>query len=372
MKRLSVVLLALTLLIPSANAAVIAKPLVILAQVDIAASGLVLSGSQILVYGNREKNGFAQLINGSVIDLNCGVESFVSAGTSDFDGNIYLVGAASNPIVGTLPTISGVLNPDNVQPDPVSSNKSDATTLCLWKLDSTGKLIDISTMDISNAVIPYSLIVDKFGVTIAGANYADPGFNSFLVNWNEKPIYLGEKSTRIFSIARGADGSTIAVGQSAEKLLNKPVRGRADGFLARISNGKITSIQRSSDLNSTRAWRSATANLFLGGNSNTTAVITKFDNKFNPTWTDRYPSNGSALTASAGKLNYGVFYSTGLIKALPSWKRKGAILLLTFDSKGGIASASYLNAPSSTQLNALAANSALGAIILASGFIYRA
>lgn len=369
MKKLIAVISALTLILPSANAAITAKPMSKLGEVDSAAIGILLSGNQVLVYGNREKNGFIQVIAGQPIDLSCGVESFVSAGTTDSEGNFYLVGAAANLIVGTLPPITGVLNPDNVMPDPVSSNKSDATTICLWKLDSTGKLLESSTMDFPSTVIPNSLLVDKFGVTIGGTNYANPGYNGFIVNWQSKPLYIGKTGTQILNLVRTSDGGLVAVGQSREKLLDKSLRGKADGFLARIQNGKVSSIQRSSDINALRAWRTTTNNLLLGGNSNSTAVVTKFAKNFQPTWTDRYPSNGAALTASVGKVNFGAFYSTGAIRALPTWKRKNAILILTFDPKGAITAANYVSAP---KLNGFAANIALGPVILASGFIYRA
>ena len=372
MKKLLAAIAALSLLAPNASAAISVKKMVQYAQVDSAASGIALSSNQVMVFGNREKNGFAQIANGVTIELSCSIESFVSAATADSEGNFYLVGAAANPIVGTLPPITDVLNPDNVVSDPISSNKSDATTLCLWKLDSTGKIIESSTMDISSVVIPYSILVDKFGVTIAGTTFTDPGFKAIILDWNAKPIYIGKSSTRIFSITRTTDGGTVAVGQSSEKLLDKSLRGKADGFLAKVLNGKLVSVQRSSDINSTRAWRSSTNNLLLGGNSNSTAVITKFANNFTPTWTDRYPSNGSALTANVAKVNYGAFYSTGSFKALPTWKKKNTILLLTFNEKGVILGANYVEAPKLTKLNGLAANSAFGPMILASGFIYRA
>lgn len=371
MKKLFALLAAFALLMPNASAAVTVKKMVQYAEVDSAATGIVLSSNQVLVFGNRDKNGFAQLVNGATIELPCAVESFVSAATTDTEGNFYLVGAAANPIVGTLPPITDVLNPDNVVSDPVSSNKSDATTLCLWKLDSSGKLIESLTMDVATVVIPYSILVDKNGVTIAGATFTDPGFKAFILDWNAKPTYIGKSATRIFSISRAADGGTVAVGQSSEKLLDKSLRGKSDGFLAKVLNGKLVSVQRSSDLNATRAWRSSTNNLLLGGNSNSTAVITKFTSKFAPTWTDRYPSNGSALTANVAKVNYGAFYSTGSFKALPIWKRKNAILLLTFNEKGVIMGANYVEAPKSTKLNGFAANNVLGPLILASGFIYR-
>lgn len=339
------------------------------AQVDSAATGLVAFANQIAVYGNRETNGFAQFVNGPTVELTSGVESFVSAATVDASGNFFFCGASSNPIVGTLPPIQGILNPDNVVSDPVSSNKSDAVNLIYWKVDSAGALIDSQSMIMPEAVIPNAIMVDSTGITIAGTIFANPGNKAFIVNWNSKPIYFGKSNTQIHAITRTFDGGVIAVGQSADKLLNTTLRGRVDGFLAKIANGKLATVVRSSESNSSRAWRTSTPTLFLGGNSNSTAAITKFNNNFVPTWTDRYPAMGSALTATVGKANYGAFISAGAFKALPNWKKKNAILVLTFDSKGAITFANYVN---STSLNAFTATSALGPILLSGGFLYRA
>lgn len=371
MKRFltSFALLTLITAIPNAHAAVAPKLMVQLAQVDSAAVGVLASNNQILVYGNREKNGFAQLVNGPTMELTAGVESFVSAATVDSTGNFYLFGASSNPIIGTLPPVSNVLNPDNVVSDPVSSNKSDAINLIYWKLDSTGKLIDTQTMPMPFATIPYAALVDTLGITVAGSSYNDPGSNAFVVNWQAKPTFVGKSYTSIFGISRSTDGGVIAVGQSRDKLLTTTLKGKSDGFLAKIINSKLTSVQRSSDVGANRAWRSVTSTLLLGGYSNSTAAITKFNTNFSPTWTDRYPSNGSALTATVGKVNYGAFVSMGAFKSLPTWKKKNAILVLTFDGKGLITGANYINSP---QLMGFTANSTLGPIVLAGGFLYRA
>lgn len=371
MKKLLVLTAFLLTVIPSASAAISPKLMVQLAQVDAAATNVISSTSQIAVIGNREKNGFIQFLNGPTVELTAGVESFVSSATSDSAGNFYVVGASSNPIVGTLPPISGVLNPDNVVSDPVSSNKSDAINLIYWKLDSAGTLIETQSMAMPSAVIPNSIIVDANLITIAGTAFANPGNNGFIVNWNGKPTFLGKSATQIHAITKLQDGTFIIVGQSADKLLNTTLKGKIDGFLAKYVDGKFTTVQRSSEAKSNRAWRSTTSNLLLGGNVNSLAAITKFNANFQPTWTDRYPASSSALTATSGKFNYGAFVSTGAIKALPTWKtwkKKNAILVLTFDAKGLITAANYINA---TQLNGFTANSTYGPIVLAGGFLYR-
>jgi hypothetical protein len=369
LKRLALLISILFLAIPSAQGAIVIKPMVQLAQVDPLATNVIASGSQLAVIGNREKNGFIQLINGPTVELTSGIESFVSAVTVDSLGNFVIVGANSNPIVGTLPPIQGVLNPDNVVSDPVSSNKSDAINLIFWKVDLTGKIIDTQTMPMSAATIPYSVIADSTGIVVAGSIYANPGSVGFVSNWNAKPVLIGKTYTSVFGLTRTADGGVVAVGQSSDKLLATTLKGKVDGFLAKVLNGKVVSVQRSSDVKATRAWRSASASLLLGGYSNSSAVITKFNPNFTPAWTDRYPSNGTALTSSVGKFHYGAFVSTGAIKALPTWNKKNAILLLTLDSRGLISGASYVN---STVMNGFTANSTVGPILLSGGFLYRA
>ena len=366
---LSLTFLALTIgLLPNASAAITAKPMIQLAQVDQAATGVIASANQIAVYGNHEKNGFIQFVNGPTVELTAGVESFVSAATVDAAGNFYLVGASSNQIVGTLPPISGVLNPDNVVPDPVSTNKSDAVNLIYWKLDSAGVLLDTQSMPMPAASIPNSIIVDSAGITVAGTTFANPGNKAFILDWNGKPLFFGKSNTQIHAITRITNG-VIAVGQSSDKLLNSNLKGKVDGFLAKVVGGKLTAVQRSSETNAYRAWRSTTSALLLGGYSNSTAAITKFNSNFVPVWTDRYPSNGGAVTAAVGKNNYGAFVSMGAFKALPSWKRKSAVLVLTFDGKGAITAASYVNSP---QFNGFTASGTVGPILLAGGFLYRA
>ena len=108
MKKLLVLLGLLLSVFPSASAAVAPKPMVQLAQVDSAATNVIASANQVAVIGNRDKNGFIQFLNGPTVELTSGIESFVSAATTDIAGNFYVVGASANPIVGTLPPISGV------------------------------------------------------------------------------------------------------------------------------------------------------------------------------------------------------------------------------------------------------------------------
>lgn len=369
MKRLLAVLLLLASF-PNASAAVNVKPMVQLGAVDPASIGVIASNNAILTFGNRDKNGFAQIFNGATVDLIAGAESFVTAANVDADGNFILVGAASNLITAIPPSTTGVLNPDNVVPDPVSSNKSDANILWYWKLDSSGKLLDSQSMAMPSTVIPRAVISDKFGITIAGIEATSlVTSKTFVVNWNQTPTYLGKNSTQVFDIARTSDGGVVAVGQSAEKLLDKPLKGKDDGFLAKFSNGKVTSLQRSSDLNANRGWVKTSNTLFLGGFSNKNAVVTKFASNFSPTWTSRYPSQGPAITATVGKLNYAAFYSIGSIATLPAWKKKNLPLVLTFDNKGVITAANYVNNPI---FNGFTASAAYGPIVMAGGFLYRA
>lgn len=369
MKRLIAVLLLLTI-IPNANAAISVKPMVQLGAVDAAAIGVVASNNAILTFGNRDKNGFAQILNGATVDLTAGAESFVTAANVDADGNFILVGAASKLITTTPPSTTGILNPDNVVPDPNSSNKSDANTLWYWKLDASGKILDSQSMDMPSTVIPRAVLADKFGITVAGVEATSlVTSKTFVVNWNQTPTYLGKNSTKVFDIARTSDGGVVAVGQSAEKLLDKPLKGKADGFLAKFLNGKVTNVQRSSDLNANRGWVKTSSTLLLGGFSNKSAVVTKFASNFSPIWTSRYPSLGSSLTATIGKANYAAFIPNGSIATLPTWRKKNLPLVLTFDNKGAITAANYVNNPN---FIGFTASATYGPIVMAGGFLYRA
>ena len=194
-----------------------------LAQVDAAATNVVASANQVAVIGNRNINGFIQLVNGPTLELTSGVESFVSAATADAQGNFYVVGASANPIVGTLPPISGVLNPDNVVSDPVSSNKSDATNLIYWKVSPVGTLLETQSMSMAAAVIPNSILVDASGVTVGGTIYANPGYKGFVTTWNGAPTIIGKSATQVHAISKIGD-SVIAVGQSSEKLLTTTLK----------------------------------------------------------------------------------------------------------------------------------------------------
>ena len=222
--------------------------------------------------------------------------------------------------------------------------------------------------NLSGPVIPSALIVNQGVVWVAGYQFANPGVKSFILNLGSEPIFLGKSSTIIYGLIKESDDSLVAIGQSGEKLLDKNLRGKIDGFLARYSKGKLVLVQRSSDLNANRAWRTSTNSLLLGGYSNQSAVITRFAANFQPLWTDRYPSISSALTAANSKGQFGAFASNGVFKALPSWKRKNSILLLTFDRKGGISAANYI---AGNRVDGLVASNNLGPLVLASGFVYR-
>ena len=60
--------------LPQADGAIVAKPLMQLAQVDSAATGILAVNDQVAVFGNREKNGFLQFIGGTTVELSCGIE----------------------------------------------------------------------------------------------------------------------------------------------------------------------------------------------------------------------------------------------------------------------------------------------------------
>jgi hypothetical protein len=131
------------------------------------------------------------------------------------------------------------------------------------------------------------------------------------------------------------------VGSSSETLSGKKVVGVTDGILVKVSKAlKITSVVRSSVAKGKRIWNNTSSSLLLTGEviagGKTESAVTKFSMSFVPTWTYRFASTGSALSASS---THAFFISTAAITQL-NWNPKTPTpLLITFDSKGIITAA---------------------------------
>jgi hypothetical protein len=88
----------------------------------------------------------------------------------DKSGNIYLLGATvnSDPAQPVTPGAidPAVINPDNVQTEPVTTPNNSLTSLVVWKISNTGQLIQSFQLPIKEPVSPKSITSTATGFLI--------------------------------------------------------------------------------------------------------------------------------------------------------------------------------------------------------------
>ncbi len=192
-----------------------------------------------------------------------------------------------------------------------------------------------------------AISANSSGVSIVGQSQDRP----FLLSTNNagtfgKLLSIGTAKTQLNAVVRHGDGSISVFGSSAETLGGKKLAGVRDGVLIKVSKtGAIASVVRSSAPKADRAWLAADSTLALTGYVKSGKVIesafTKFTTAFAPTWTLRVPSTGSSLVQSAGNTTYGALQSNSVVSGVTGWRpTTPSLLLLSFDAKGVITSAS--------------------------------
>lgn len=383
MKRALALSLALLLFPSSAFAAPTVTPLTKVESTELNdASGLVINGSTILIFGTSDKAGFIRSLAGDgstqwKLILTSGAESIATTAAVGADGNIWVAGSSSIAIAptastGTVPTV----NPDGIVQGPVTALRSDLALATLWKISPTGALLNTYTTDLKAPVLINGISVTAKGASLVGSLQTPTGNAGLVLDADAQgvftaPFLLGKSDTSLESVIRATDGSVTAVGNSAEVLAGKKVAGIRDGITAKMKARKVTSLLRSSAARASRKWDSATPTLFLGGSVQTGAkfetALTKFSSALTPTWTFRFPSNGTGFTTvTPTGIHYAFFGSAGGIKALPTWKpSKATGILLAFDAKGAI-TGGYSAAGLTTPI-AVGYSKELGVIALGSG-----
>jgi len=314
-------------------------------------SGVVASGNAIIIFGTKTSKAYARAIDTTGkelwnLSLDQSAASIATAAVVDPAGDIWITGATPLVSGATSPAPTGTpLNPDNAVIPP-SVFIGDLKAVAIWKVSAVGTLILTNKLPTSSVLFPTAITVDKNGTSVVGILATDKGNAGFLTNTDtaglfSKLVQIGVSSTTADAVVRHSDGSFTVAGSSAEALGGKKVVGITDGILVKISKAlKVTSVVRSSVAKGKRIWNSATSSLLLAGEvsvgSTTESAITKFSPTFAPTWTYRFSSTGSALSAAA---THALFISTGAIAQL-NWNPKTPTpLLLTFDSKGLITAA---------------------------------
>jgi hypothetical protein len=314
-------------------------------------SGIVAGGKSIIVFGTKASRAYARAIDATGkelwnLSLDQSAASIATAAAVDPAGDIWITGATPLVSGATPPAPTATpLNPDNAVIPP-SVFIGDLKAVAIWKVSAAGALLLTNTLPSNTVVFPTSIAVDKSGASVVGIMSTEKGNAGFLVNADttgvfSKLLQIGLASTTADAVVRHSDGSFTVAGSSSETLAGKKVVGITDGILVKISKAlKVTSVVRSSVAKGKRIWNSATSSLLLAGEvsvgSTTESAITKFSPTFAPTWTYRFSSTGSALSAAA---THALFISTGAIAQL-NWNPKTPTpLLLTFDSKGLITAA---------------------------------
>ena len=329
------------------------KPMQLLATIGTPdeVSGAVASGKSIIIFGTKASKAYARAIDMTGkelwnLSLDQSAASIATAAAVDSAGDVWVAGATplATGLVTPTPTATP-LNPDSAVIPP-SVFVGNLQALTIWKISAGGVPLFTNTLPTSSVLFPTAISVNKNGASLVGIIANEKGNAGFLVNTDSAGVFtkllqIGAVSTTADSVARHTDGTVTVVGSSSETLSGKKVVGVTDGILVKVSKAlKITSVVRSSVAKGKRIWNSTSSSLLLTGEviagGKTESAVTKFSTSFVPTWTYRFASTGSALSASS---THAFFISTAAITQL-NWNPKTPTpLLITFDSKGIITAA---------------------------------
>ena len=317
--------------------------------------GLVVIGKTLITYSNSGGSNSNIVVTGldatgvqlwqKVIDS--GGDEVALAATADTTGNLWISGASAPlPAISTAPIPTPADNPDGVLVEPSSPLRSDMNLLTLWKVSEQGELLATYSIAESTPPLVNGISVNASGISVIGLLAEKP----FLISASPlgafgKLITIGTAKTQLNSVVRNGDGSINLFGSSAEALGGKKVAGIRDGVLIKVNkSGSVATVVRSSAPKGDRSWINADSSLALTGYVKTGKVIesafTKFTNAFAPTWTIRFPSNGSSAVISASGTTYAAIGSNSAVTGVNGWKPPAIqLLLLALDSKGGITAA---------------------------------
>jgi len=282
--------------------------------------------------------------------IDSGNNEVASAFALDPLGNIWIAGnSAPLMVVESSTPLVGIDNPDGVSLEDINEIRADLNQMTIWNVAPTGELLATYVYPMVKVPTISALSATTSGLSIVGSMDLKP----FLINMSNtgtfsKVVNIGTSKTIINSVVRQSDSSSFLFGSSSETLAGKKVAGKRDGVLIKVSkSGVITTVVRSSANGAVRSWNSATQSNLLSGhviaNKVTEVAITKFTSNFTPSWTARFPSNGSSLVASGPNNSYLAFTSRSAIPGINLWKPTApALIILTFDSKGVIKAAHAL------------------------------
>ena len=323
-----------------------------------ALASFAISGNSILILDSDTESATNPVLRAFASDgsekwklsIESGSGSYASAIAADVIGNIWVVGASGvAPAPAVVPSESNTvkaLQTDPFQLDPQSPLRPDLTQLTLWQVSNSGALIQKFTKDFSSALLPTGISISGSQIGVIGITASATTNSSFFINCTtsgtfSNQVSIGKSDAVLDNLLQKSDGSALLLGSSSSSIQKEKLIGKRDAFVISLSkSGSILQVLRSSNKLSTRTWQSATTSLFLGGNAilgkKSEAVMTKFDSKFQPLWTQRFPASSSALVvAPESKRYFSAFTSTAAIAALSNWKPiSGQVVILNNDLKG--------------------------------------
>ena len=319
------------------------------------AEGLLISGKTLITYvntGGANSNIALTGLDPSGAQLwqktiDSGADEVALTGATDTSGNLWLAGASASVIASDTTTVQlPPDNPDGVVAEPLTKLRGDMNLLTVWKLSPTGDLLGTFAMPQPTPALVTAISVNVGGVSLVGS-LAEKPFAISITSTGTfgKLVTIGTSKTELNAVVRNADSTMNVFGSSSETLGGKKNSGIRDGILAKINKaGAVTSVVRSSAPKADRSWNYADSSLALTGVVKTgkkiESAFTKFTSAFAPTWTIRIPSNGTSMVAASGAVTYAAIGSNSSVTGVSGWKPTTTqLLLLTFDSKGGIAGA---------------------------------
>jgi hypothetical protein len=284
------------------------------------------------------------------LSIDSGNGSFASAIAADAIGNIWVAGASGVTPTPALVSLESntvkALQTDPFLLDPESPLRPDLTQLTLWQVSNSGAVIQKFTKDFTSALLPTGISISGGQIGVIGIMATATTNLSFYINCSttgafSNQVAIGKSDAEIDKVLQKSDGSALLLGSSTSSIQKEKLIGKRDAFAISLSkSGSILQVLRSSNKLSMRTWQSATTSLFLGGSATLgkkrEAVMTKFDNKFKPLWTQRFPAIGGAIVvAPDSKRNFSAFTSTAAIAQLGNWKPiSGQVVILNNDLKG--------------------------------------
>ena len=153
-------------------------------------------------------------------------ESISGPLVKDKSGNIYLLGASVPVAVSPSPTpvVSdpNIINPDNVQVETPVTPRNSLTNLNVWKISSTGQLIQSYSLPMNEVVNPMAIALTSSGLSITS--------------------YVGKKFIQVPMDFDGVFGSVNQIKSPKTKVLDSEFKSGTNKLKFLISSKSINGI----------------------------------------------------------------------------------------------------------------------------------